>query len=155
MNRDNQQLIIQKMKILKKGSIISLGEKSEKYYLDQLNYSEELESICIEEIIDNELGVWVHKSILTDYLSYTYGIDRQTYYNLIVLGRNEVPKCICGRDRKFNSISKGYHDSCGSPECRRILFSETLWINARKQGKIYLSKLGDPERLSKWEENNK
>ena len=142
------------MEILKKGSIISLGERFDKYYLDQLGYSEELESISVEEIIDKELGIWVHKSMFSDYLSYCYGINRQTYYNLVVLDGN-APKCICGDDRKFDSINKGYHDSCGSPECRRILFSETLWINARKQGKIYLSKLGDPERLSKWREGTK
>ena len=46
-----------------------------------------------------------------------HNLPKEEYYTKYILKQDEIPKCICGKNRKFISIVKGFNKTCGDDEC--------------------------------------
>lgn len=63
------------------------------------------------------------------------------YYN----GMSSVPRCpYCDSDRKFISLTKGYSNTCGTPQCKSLSYQESNLENRARKGDY--SHVGRPLR---------
>lgn len=80
--------------------------------------------LYLDQLSDMD-DIWINSGVFNSYLRKTYGINSREYYNIVVYGDiNFSPRCKCGNDKKFISLSRGYGSTCGNKECLRIRSSE-------------------------------
>lgn len=112
-----------------KGELISRPYKNHSIqYLDQLSDKD---------------NIWICSGVFNRYLYKNYGLSSEMYYNLVIYGDIfYYPPCSnpnCNNHRTFISLSRGYHKTCGSKECRSFMSS----VNCIEQHKNENSKLNE------------
>jgi len=86
----------------------------------------DLEILFKECSNNNQICYHIKKNkLLVDYLKKETGLDNQPMVLLYHFkeGIKEIPKCICGRYRKYHCY--GYRPTCGSKKCQNIIREES------------------------------